>query len=53
MTVKVVSSIFVNQLDATNLKSSKTQFQFQFPVWAGHGTAQSQLVFLFVVKLYD
>ena len=30
VTVKVASSIFVNQLNATNLKSSKTQFQFQF-----------------------
>ena len=27
---KVAISIFVNQLNATNLKSSKTQFQFQF-----------------------
>ena len=28
--VKVASSIFVNELNAKNLKSSKTQFQFQF-----------------------
>ena len=28
--VKVASSIFVNQLNAKNLKSSKTQFQFKF-----------------------
>ena len=28
--VRVVSSIFVNQLNAENLKSSKTQFHFQF-----------------------
>ena len=28
--VKVARSIFVNQLNATNPKSSKTQFQFQF-----------------------
>jgi len=28
--VKLTSSIFVNQLNATNLKSSKTHFQFQF-----------------------
>ena len=27
---KVAISIFVNQLNATNLKSTKTQFQFQF-----------------------
>ena len=27
---KVAISIFVNQLNATNLKSSKTQDQFQF-----------------------
>ena len=26
---KVASSIFVNQLNVTNLKSSKTQFQFE------------------------
>ena len=30
MTVKVASSIFVNQLNATKPRSSKTQFQFQF-----------------------
>ena len=30
MVVKVASGIFVNQLNATNLISSKTQFQFQF-----------------------
>ena len=30
MAVKVASSIFVNELNAKNLKSSKTQFQFQF-----------------------
>ena len=29
MAVKVAISIFVNQLNATNLKSSETQFQFQ------------------------
>ena len=28
--VEVASSIYVNQLNATKLKSSKTQFQFQF-----------------------
>ena len=28
--VKVASSIYVNQLNATKLKSSKNQFQFQF-----------------------
>ena len=28
--VKVASSIFVNQLNGTKFKSSKTQFQFQF-----------------------
>ena len=28
--VKVASSIFVNKLNATKLKSSKPQFQFQF-----------------------
>ena len=28
--VKVASSIFVNQLNETKPKSSKTQFQFQF-----------------------
>ena len=28
--VKIASSIFVNRLNATNLKSSKSQFQFQF-----------------------
>ena len=27
--VKVASSIFVNQINATKLESSKTQFQFQ------------------------
>ena len=27
--VRVVSSIFVNQLNATNLKSTNTKFQFQ------------------------
>ena len=30
MAVKVAISIFVNELNAKNLKSSKTQFQFQF-----------------------
>ena len=30
MTVKVASSMFVNQLNATKLKSSKAQIQFQF-----------------------
>ena len=28
--VAISISLFVNQLNATNLKSSKTQFQFQF-----------------------
>ena len=28
--VEVVSSIYVNQLNATKLKSSKAKFQFQF-----------------------
>ena len=40
VTVKVASSIFVNQLNATNLKSSKTWSQLQFKL----GPAQSQLV---------
>ena len=30
MRVKIAISIFVDQLNPTNLKSSKTQFQFQF-----------------------
>ena len=30
MAVEVASSIYVNQLNATKLKSSKNQFQFQF-----------------------
>ena len=30
VTAKVAISIFVNQLNATNVKSNKAQFQFQF-----------------------
>ena len=46
--VKVASSIFVNQLNAKNLKSSKTQFQFQFEL----SLAQlSPSLFLFLLLL--
>ena len=47
--VKEASSIFVNQLNAKNLKSSKTQFQFQFEL----SLAQlSPSLFTFVSYVY-
>ena len=46
MAAKVASNIFVSLLNATNLKSSKTQFQFELSLsLAQLGPAQPQLVY--------
>ena len=48
---KVAISIFVNQLNATNLKSSKTQFHFQFELSLAQ--LSPSLLCLFLVTDYN
>ena len=48
--VKAANSIFVNQLNTTNLKSSKTQFQFQFELSLAQLSPSLLLIWTYVVN---
>ena len=51
--VKVAISIFVNELNAKSLKSSKTQFQFQFELSLAQFSPSLFLFNLYISNLYQ